>query len=49
MARKVTFTLDDATLERLATTAERLRKPKSAVVREAIADYHERAGRLGEA
>lgn len=46
---KVTFSLDDETVEKLALTAERLRKPKSEVVREAIADYHERAGRLGDA
>lgn len=49
MARKVTFTLDEESIERLAVTAERLRKPKSEVVREAIADYHDRAGRLSEA
>lgn len=48
MAKKVTFTLDDVTVERLARTAERLRKPKSQVVREAIADYHDRAGKLSE-
>ena len=49
MARKVTFTLDDHTVRLLALTAERLKKPKSEVVREAVADYHERAGRLSEA
>ncbi|MCA1733354.1 MAG: ribbon-helix-helix protein, CopG family [Acidobacteria bacterium] len=49
MAKKVTFSLDEETLARLAATAERLRKPKSEVVREAIADYHDRAGRLSEA
>ncbi len=49
MAKKVTFSLDEATVERLAITAERLRKPKSEVVREAIAEYHDRAGRLSEA
>lgn len=46
---KVTFTLDEATLSCLSQAAERLAKPKSAVVREAIHDYHERIGRLGEA
>ena len=46
---KVTFTLDEATISRLSQAAERLAKPKSAVVREAIHDYHERLGRLGEA
>ena len=45
---KVTFTLDDAVVRRLAKAAERLGKPKSAVVREAIDDYCEKIGRLGE-
>lgn len=45
---KVTFTLDQDTLARLRTAAERLAIPKSAVVREAIRDLEERAGRLGE-
>jgi predicted transcriptional regulator len=49
MARKVTFTLDDHTVRLLALTADRLKKPKSEVVREAVADYHERTGRLSEA
>jgi len=49
MARKVTFTLDDQTIRLLALTAERLKKPKSEIVREAVADYHDRAGRLSEA
>jgi predicted transcriptional regulator len=48
MARKVTFTLDDETVRRLALTAERLKKPKSEVVREAVAEYADRAGRLSE-
>ena len=49
MARpKVTFTLDEATVARLQRTAERLSKPKSQVVREAIHDYSERVGRLSE-
>lgn len=48
MVRKVTFTLDDRTIRRLADAAERLKKPKSEVVRDAIADYHERVGRLSE-
>lgn len=47
--RKVTFTLDAATLSRLRRTAERLSKPQSEVVREAIRDYSERIGRLSEA
>lgn len=45
---KVTFTLDEATVARLGDAAERLAKPKSEVVREAIQDFHERIGRLGE-
>lgn len=48
-AVKATFTLDEATAAKLALTSERLGKPKSAVVREAIAEYSERADRLSEA
>ena len=46
--RKVTYTIDAATIARLEETAERLGKPKSQVVREAINDYAERVGRLSE-
>jgi predicted transcriptional regulator len=45
---KVTFTLDQETLVRLRAAAERLAIPKSAVVREAIRDFGERASRLGD-
>ncbi len=45
---KVTFTLDAETVSRLSVTAERLALPKSAVVREAIRDFSDRAGRLSE-
>lgn len=45
---KVTFTLDDATVDQLRRTAARIRKPQSLVVREAIAEYAERANRLSE-
>ncbi len=45
----MTFSLDDETVSRLRTAAERLRKPQSQVVREAVAEYAERIGRLGEA
>lgn len=45
---KATFTLDEATAARLARLAERLRRPKSQVVREAIIEYSERADRLSE-
>jgi predicted transcriptional regulator len=49
MAVKVTFTLDEATVDRLRETAARLAKPKSEVVRDAIRDYHAKADRLSEA
>ncbi len=45
---KVTFTLDQSSVELLERTAELVGKPKSQVVREAIHDYHARAGRLSE-
>ena len=45
---KATFTLDPLTLARLSQTAERLQRSKSAIVREAIRDYSDRAGRLSE-
>jgi predicted transcriptional regulator len=43
---KVTFTLDGETVARLRLTAERLRKPQSQVVREAVAEYAASTGRL---
>lgn len=43
---KVTFTLDDETVARIRRTAERMRKPQSQVVREAIADYSTTADSL---
>ncbi len=46
---KATFSLDRETLETLARTAARLRRSKSEIVREAIADYALRVGRLSEA
>ncbi|HKW00392.1 MAG TPA: ribbon-helix-helix protein, CopG family [Vicinamibacterales bacterium] len=45
---KVTFTLDDETVATLRRSAERLGKPQSAVVREAIADHAARIGKLSE-
>ena len=45
---KVTFTLDEATVARLRQAAARLARPQSQVVREAIRDYAERAGKLSE-
>jgi hypothetical protein len=45
---KMTFTLDEETALRIDRTAQRLDIPKSAVVREAVAEYAARAGRLSE-
>jgi predicted transcriptional regulator len=45
---KVTFTLDDHTVARLRQAAERLNKPQSQVVREAVRDYADRVGQLSE-
>ena len=46
---KMTFTLDEATVARLRGSAERLARPQSEIVRDAICDYAERIGRTGEA
>jgi len=48
MASKVTFTLDEETVHRIDDAAERMAKPKSQVVRDAVADYHSRIGKLSE-
>jgi ribbon-helix-helix CopG family protein len=45
---KVTFTLDPETVRRIEDAAERLAKPKSQIVRDAVADYHARIDRLSE-
>ena len=45
---KMTFTLDDETVAKLRQSAARLEKAQSEVVREAIAEYAERVGRLSE-
>ena len=45
---KVTFTLDDATVDELRRTAARLKKPQSQVVREAVAEYGARTDKLSE-
>ena len=45
---KVTYSLDDATVRRIRRTAERLGKPQSHVVREAVAEYDARTDRLSE-
>jgi metal-responsive CopG/Arc/MetJ family transcriptional regulator len=45
---KVTFTLDENTVGKLKDAAQRLSKPKSEIVRDAVIDYHARIGRLSE-
>jgi predicted transcriptional regulator len=45
---KVTFTLDDQTVERLRRTASRLAKPQSYVVREAVREYEARSLKLSD-
>ncbi|HZM92229.1 MAG TPA: ribbon-helix-helix protein, CopG family [Vicinamibacterales bacterium] len=44
----MTFTLDDETVAALRQASERLNKPQSVIVREAIREYGARAGRLNE-
>jgi hypothetical protein len=46
---KFTFVFDDATAAALKSTAARLQKSQSLVVREAVAEYAARAGRLTDA
>lgn len=48
MAIKMTFSLDDETATRLRRAAERLEKPMSEVVREAVHLYYARLGRLSD-
>ncbi len=45
---KVTFTLDDDTVERLRRLAARLGRPQSQVVRESIREYEARSDKLSE-
>jgi predicted transcriptional regulator len=45
---KVTFSVDDQTARTLRTTAQRLGKSQSLVVREAVAEYAAHSGRLTE-
>ena len=45
---KVTFTLDQVSLDRLTDAAERLAVAKSEVVREAIMAFHDRLGKLSD-
>lgn len=44
----MTFTLDAGTAASLRQASERLSRPQSAVVNEAIQDFSERVGRLSE-
>lgn len=46
---RVTYSLDEATVRRIRRAAERLGKPQSHVVRDAVADYDARTDRLSEA
>lgn len=46
---KVTFTLDDDTVRLLRLMAERQHKSKSALLREALREYHVRGDRVSEA
>ena len=45
---KMTFTLDDQTVERLRRTASRLAKPQSYVIREAVREYEARSTKLSD-
>jgi predicted DNA-binding protein len=45
---KVTFSLDDETVQQLRRTANRLGRAQSQVVREAVAEYASRTNRLPE-
>ena len=45
---KVTFTLDDETVERLRRLATRLGRPQSQVVRESIKEYEARSDKLSD-
>ncbi|HEX5000819.1 MAG TPA: ribbon-helix-helix protein, CopG family [Terriglobia bacterium] len=46
---KMTFTLDDSSAEALKRIANRLQKPQSYVLREAITFYEPHAGKLNKA
>jgi len=45
---KMTFSLDAETVAQLRMAASRLQMPQSLVVREAVAEYASRVGRLSE-
>jgi len=44
----MTFTLDEATAREINSMAERLSKPKSEVIREAVHEYNLKTDRLSE-
>jgi predicted transcriptional regulator len=46
--RKMTFTLDGETADRIDRTAARLGMPKSGVVREAVSEYSAKSDRLSD-
>jgi len=46
MATKVTYTFDDETIQRIEQLAGKLGMSRSRVVREAVAEYAARVGRL---
>ena len=45
---KVTYTLDDETVQRIRRVATRMGKPQSLVVREAVRDYEARSDKLSD-
>lgn len=45
---KVTYTLDDETVQRIRRVAARLGKPQSQIVREAVKDYEARSDKLSD-
>ena len=47
--RKMTFSLDRKTAERIDQMAQRLGLPKSGVIREAVREYTAQAGQLSDA
>jgi predicted transcriptional regulator len=46
---KVTFSVDDTTVALLEQTARRLHRPKSQIIREAVAEYAARSEMLSDA
>jgi hypothetical protein len=48
MANKATFSLDEATIRRLRSASERLKIPKSQVIRDAVESFHDGIGWLSE-